>query len=90
MIPNLEIKNETVREYYDFLERVYLNESVPKKDRVEVAKRMEAIQNLVLIYEYSDEMSFEDITWTEIGDPVLPEDRRKLKDGLLKYIVPIE
>jgi hypothetical protein len=33
---------------------------------------------MVLIYEYNEDLELEDLTWTEIGKPLLPEEKREL------------
>ncbi|MNJ80327.1 hypothetical protein D3C77_786680 [compost metagenome] len=65
---------------------MYSNESIPKERRHEYAKRIEVIQNLVIIYERGVMLDYEDLTWTEIGNPLLPEDRRKWAINLKRYL----
>lgn len=84
MLLTFEIKSESVRQYHDYLIGVYKNESIDKEHRHGVARRIEVVQNLVKIFEQGENLNFEDLTWVELGSPLLPEEKREWMQSLLK------
>lgn len=84
MDEKIEIKNESIKQYYDYLVGVYNNESVDKTHRYAVSSRMEVVKNLVKIYEHGETLNFEDLTWVEMGNKLLPEEKREMLDEIIK------
>jgi hypothetical protein len=78
MIPNFEIKNGYIKQYYDYLVGVYNNEEFDKTHRQGVSRRIEVILNLVRIYEQDEVLTFDDLSWVEMGIPLLPEEKREM------------
>jgi hypothetical protein len=86
----VKIKNPFVKEYYDYLDSVYRDTDNSERTRIEANKRMQVVENLVDIYENNYNLDFEDLTWVEIGDPLLPEEGKVLVDKFKKYLKDIE
>lgn len=79
----IEIKNNNVRQYYEYLNGIQNNRNIDREKRIEAKKKMNTISDLVVIYEYGENLDFEeDLLWREVGNPLLPEDL----ENLLKHI----
>lgn len=79
----IEIKNEQVRKYYEYLNGVQNAKDIDKNERIVAKKKMNLIQDLVMIYEYGESLDYEeDLLWREVGNPLLPEDYDMLRESI--------
>ncbi|QDX94593.1 hypothetical protein EEL30_21345 [Brevibacillus laterosporus] len=67
----MDINNESVSKYYNYLMTKYCNRNLSEQDRIIAKSKMDVIQDLVGIYEHGYE---EDLFWNEMGRPALPEE----------------
>jgi hypothetical protein len=76
-----EIKNEQVKEHYEYLNRLFHNQNLEEETRKSAHRRMDLLEALVRIYERDSVISEEDIDDLKISArPVFPEEMRKIKE----------
>lgn len=80
----IQINNPKVAQYYEHLDNIVNDQSIPREERIKAAHKQYIVTLLAALYEQNEPVTLEDLTWAEAGDPVLPEDAGLILDEMEK------
>jgi hypothetical protein len=82
----MPIKNNEIEKYRNLLIEIYKDTSQNKQTRLNAATKVKIINAIVGYYEQGYEIEYEDLSWNEMGRPLLPEEFEELSKNLEKQL----
>ncbi|NFM82291.1 hypothetical protein FDC20_08020 [Clostridium botulinum] len=84
----MKIKHTKVNEYYNYLKTSFANVNLSEEHRMDIYKRIEIIEALVILYEQEYEFDDEIIEDLKLKyRPVFPEELKNIQKNLEKTII---